>query len=132
MRAVGLAPADQHLGAAQPARPDVDDRLEVRHELACLERPLDLGDRIVALAPRQQDRKRKDDDRQKAAGDDPQRAQIALVGRKTGMRGRYRRLQSRSGSDDRSTTMRSARSAVGVAVARLRRSARRRTVTIRA
>ena len=46
--AVGLAPADQHLGAAQPARADVDDRLVVGNELAGLERALDLGDRIVA------------------------------------------------------------------------------------
>ena len=36
--AVRLAPADQHLRAAQPARADVDDRLEVRHEFAGLER----------------------------------------------------------------------------------------------
>ena len=36
MRAVGLAPADQDLGAAQLARADIDDRLVVRHEFAGL------------------------------------------------------------------------------------------------
>ena len=46
-RAVGLAPAHQHFGAAQLAGADVDDRLIVRHELAGIERALDLGDRVA-------------------------------------------------------------------------------------
>jgi hypothetical protein len=71
--------AHHHLRAAQPARADIDDRLEVRHELPGLERPLDLGDRIVALPPRQQDRKREDDDREKSADNRPQCTQIALA-----------------------------------------------------
>src|SRR4051794_19915298 len=54
--AVGLAPADQHLRSAQLARADVDDRLIVWHELANLERALDLGNRIFTPAPRQHDR----------------------------------------------------------------------------
>ena len=37
--AVGLAPTDQHLRSAQSAGTDVNDRLEIRHELAGLHRP---------------------------------------------------------------------------------------------
>ncbi len=48
------------------ARADVDDRLIVCHELANLERAFDLGNRIFTPAPRQQDRERKDDDREKS------------------------------------------------------------------
>src|SRR5438105_1895681 len=40
--AVGLPPTDQHLRPVQPAGADVNDRLEVRHELAGLHGALDL------------------------------------------------------------------------------------------
>ena len=62
-RAVRLAPAHQHLGAAQPAGRDVDHRLKIGHELAGLERALDLGDRIVA--PARGNDEGKADDRQR-------------------------------------------------------------------
>ena len=62
-----------------------------------LQRALDLVDRIVALAPRQQHRKRKNDDRQKSAGDRAQCAQIALVGGKPGGDADMIACRSRSG-----------------------------------
>ena len=53
-RAVRLAPAHQHFGAAQLAGADIDDRLIIGHEFAGIERLLDLGQGIARRAPRKQ------------------------------------------------------------------------------
>ena len=85
-RAVGLAPAHQHFGAAQLAGADVDDRLIVRNELAGIERLLDLGEGVARRAARDQRDERRKGNHDDAGTHKSDPFEVGVFGGNTGTR----------------------------------------------